>query len=350
VFGVDSTESEYAVFGIFRRIMYYASNYKLNIQYFILLSNAAKIMKNTILYLFLLLLLVVFASCKNSEKTKIEPVGTQGVIIPFELTKYNNIKIKTVLNGTDSLDLKFDSGTTGLLLTHQAIKEKTNLLSNGKESTPTQNYVKLDSLATLQIGRLTFDDLEIYPVLHSGQETDGRFGWDLFADRIVILDYDKMQMIIQDGLPDVSAFTKSKLNKVKTVLCLDGKISIKNKDYKSRFLFDTGYQKALLLDSIIMKEQSFPKDLRLIKKNQLRNGAGEIFITEVVELPQLTIGNQVITKVPTQLLNKANPAGFKTHILGNELLKRFNTILDLKQGYIYFQKNGLFDQKYSDAS
>ncbi len=307
-------------------------------------------MKNSNLFILSLSLVSLFFSCTIAKKTKSNTADTNRIVIPFEITEFNNIKIRTILNGTDSLDLKFDSGTTGLLLTHTAIQEKTHLLDDGSENTPTQNYVRLKSLATLQIGIRTWDSLEIYPVLLSGQETDGRFGWDLFKNSIVRIDYDKMEMIIQDTLPDVSAYTKSKLTETNTLLCLEGKISIKNKDYKGRFLFDTGYQKAVLLDSVLMAEQAFPKDLRVIKQNQLRNGAGELFVTKVVELPQLTIGGQVLFDVPVQLLNKTNPAGFKTHILGNELLKRFNTVLDLKQGYIYFQRNSLFNKPYSDAS
>ncbi len=307
-------------------------------------------MKNNTFAIVTLSIISLCLSCALSEKSKLINDAPNRIVIPFELTEFNNIKIKTVLNGTDSLDLKFDSGTTGLLLTHLAIKDKTHLLDDGSENTPTQNYVRLKSLATLQIGKRTWDSLEIYPVLLSGQETDGRFGWDLFKNSIVRIDYDKMEMIIQDTLPDVRGFTKSKLTETNTLLCLDGKISIQNRAFEGRFLVDTGYQKTVLLDSVLMMEQSFPKDLRVIKQNQLRNGAGELFVTKVAELPQLTIGGQVLKNIPVQLLNKTNPAGFKTHILGNELLKRFNTILDLKQGYIYFQKNRLFNTAYSDAS
>jgi len=98
-----------------------------------------------------------------------------------------------------------------------------------------------------------------------------------------------------------------------------------------------------------MDQQSFPKDLSVIKINKLRNGAGDVFITKVVDLPNLNIVGQTLHNIPTQLLNKSNPAGINTHILGNELLKRFNTVLDFKEMIIYFQKNSLHKQPYSDA-
>jgi hypothetical protein len=292
----------------------------------------------------ILLLIIVICSCsvQLNHNTK-----NQKEIIPFELSQYNNLIFKTILNGKDTLSLKFDSGTTGLLLTHDAIRKKTNLLTNKNDST--QNYVKLDTTVSLQIGKLRWDNLEVYPVTLSGQGTDGRFGWDLFKEKIVLLDYDKMIMSIQEKLPNVSNFTSTKLIKTKSVLTIDGEIIVKNVKYKGPFLFDTGYQKALLLDSLLMDQQSFPKDLSVIKINKLRNGAGDVFITKVVDLPNLNIVGQTLHNIPTQLLNKSNPAGINTHILGNELLKRFNTVLDFKEMIIYFQKNSLHKQPYSDA-
>ncbi len=297
-----------------------------------------------------IILLLVFTNCTNTNNQKNEVPELSNIVIPFELTDYNNIKIKTVLNGKDSLDLKFDSGATGLLLTHDAIKSKTSLLTTNKEDTPTQNYVKLKALATLTLASLKWDSLEVYPVRLSGQGTDGRFGWDLFDDKIVSLDYDNNLMTIHQKLPNIEGYTKSKLDVVNTVLCLNGSLLVGNQGYEGRFLFDTGYQKALLLDSVILKKRSFPTDLDIIKTNRLKNGAGDVFITKVVELPGLKVGGQEINQLPTQVLNRSNPATFETHILGNELLKRFNTVFDFKNKTVYLKKNSLFDMPYSDAS
>jgi hypothetical protein len=148
-------------------------------------------------------------------------------VIPFRLSKYNNIIFKAVLNGSDTLNLKLDTGTTGLLLTHDAIKKKTNLLD--KEEKPTQNYTKLKSIVSLKLGELHWNNLEVYPVTLSGQRTDGRFGWDLFKDKIIILDYNKMIMTVTQQLPDVSKFTFAELIKTETVLCVLGELRIENK-------------------------------------------------------------------------------------------------------------------------
>ncbi|MEJ0106916.1 MAG: hypothetical protein WDO19_32170 [Bacteroidota bacterium] len=49
------------------------------------------------------------------------------ILFHLFLTEFNNLKVKAILNNADTLDLKFDSGTTGLLLTNETIKNKTHL-------------------------------------------------------------------------------------------------------------------------------------------------------------------------------------------------------------------------------
>lgn len=270
--------------------------------------------------------------------------------IPFELTPYNNIKISTILNGSDTLDLKFDSGTTGLIVTHDAIANKTNLLADLPEGSKTKDYVPIGKNHTLQIGALQWDSLTLYPVTLSGQGTDGRFGWDLFDGRIVEIDYDKNILIVHSSLPQQPMnYAQLKIKYINTLFCIQGNLMVNNRSYPNRFLFDTGYQRALLLDSVLMERQNFPKDLTVLKVNELRNGAGKIFRTKIVETDRLLLNQTYAANIPTQLLNTGNPARFPIHILGNELLKRFNTILDFQGNYIYLKPNSLFNVDYVDG-
>lgn len=260
--------------------------------------------------------------------------------IPFTLTEFNNIKVKAVLNKVDTLDLKFDSGTTGLLLTNDAIKNKTHLSAS--------QSLKADK--TLQIGNLIWDSLPIYPVVLSGQGTDGRFGWDLFDGKIVEIDYDKNIFIVHSRLSHIDKqYSRFAIEYTHTLFCIQAELQVKNKKYRNRFLFDNGYQRTIMLDTVLMQEQNYPKDLEVIKKVILRNGQGKEVPVLTVNNERLNLGKQVLLNIPVQLLATANPARFKTHILGNEVLKRFNTILDFQKNYVYLKPNTLIDQPYQDA-
>jgi hypothetical protein len=290
---------------------------------------------------------IVLLNNKDSCHTRIESPSIKNYsnkkqvthdTIPFTLTDFNNVKIKAILNEADTLNLMFDSGTTGLLLTNAAIKNKTHLSGNTNANN------------TLKIGNLVWNGLQVYPVELSGQGTDGRFGWDLFDGKIVEMDFDKSIFIVHTKLPGIStAYSKFDMEYVHTLFCIRGELQIKNKKYKNPFLFDNGYQRTAMLDTVLMNEQHYPKDLTVIKKVVMKNGQGKDVPIITVNNERLNLGKQVLLNIPVQLLTTTNPARFKTHILGNEVLKRFNTILDFQNNFVYLKPNGLMNLPYKDA-
>ena len=290
---------------------------------------------------------IVLLNGKDSCYTRIESLPTQNYsrqkrathdTIPFTLTAFNNIKFKAILNGVDTLDLKFDSGATGLLLTNDAIKEKTHLGAN----TSTHN--------TLQIQNLSWGNQEVFPVVATGQGTDGRFGWDFFDGKIVEIDYDKSLFIVHTKMPKIAkGYSKFDIEYVYTLFCIHTDLEVKKKRYNNRFLFDTGYQRTVMLDTVLMNEQNYPKDLEVIKKVIMKNGQGKEIPILTVNNERLNFGSYALFNIPVQLLTTGNPARFKTHILGNEVLKRFNTILDFQKNIVYLKPNSLIDLPYTDA-
>ncbi len=273
--------------------------------------------------------------------------------IPFFLTDYNNIVIECVLNDTDTLQLKFDSGDSDgseLHLTYDAIAEKTQLLE-GQDKEDTNNYHQLGDLNKVQIGALQWDSLYITPSRLSGQGTDGRFGWGFFDGRIIEIDYDNKHFIVHSSLDKIpKGYRKYKLGYELGYLLLRGKIVVGGKKYKNDFLMDSGYQRTMLLDSVRMLAQDFPRDLPVIKTNSLRDGRGRVFVTKIIESDALKLGSLELSQVPTQLLSLPNPAGLPLHFMGNEILKRFNTIYDFQRNRMYLQPNSLQDLPYADAS
>jgi hypothetical protein len=290
---------------------------------------------------------IVLLNNKDSCYTRIESLPVKNYstqepathdTIQFVLTEFNNIKVKAILNNSDTLDLKFDSGTTGLLLTTDAIKNKTHL----SNTTTSSN--------TLKIGKLTWDSLEVYPVELSGQGTDGRFGWDLFDGKVIEIDYDKNYFIVHSKPPAISKeYSKFDIEYTNTLFCIQGELQMKNKKYRCRFLFDNGYQRTIMLDTSLMHAQNYPKDLEVIKRVIMKNGQGKEIPVITVNNEKLILGKEELLNIPVQLMTTSNPARFTTHILGNEVLKRFNTILDFQNNFVYLRLNSLVDLPYKDA-
>ena len=81
----------------------------------------------------------------------------------------------------------------------------------------------------------------------------------------------------------------------------------------------------------------------------MKNGQGKEIPVITVNNEKLNLGMETLLDIPVQLLATGNPARFKTHILGNEVLKRFNTILDFQHNVVYLKANTLFNLPYHDA-
>ncbi len=301
---------------------------------------------------------MLLTSCSVTNKTTQLQTQSEDVVftqvssdtIPFEISKANNIIFKTVLNGTDSLHMYFDTGGTEVVLLHEIVKEKTTLLQSEAADYQPEVYEPLKKISTLSIGGLSWDSLTIYPVPIGPDEADGHFGWNLFENKIVELNYDQNWMVVHsDAIPIPNGFSKLEIEYTHTLFCVQGSAIVEGKTYTNRYLFDTGFQRAIVLDKDLRKEEKFPTDLPVIKESKLRNSEGTVFINKVVISDQFCLDKACAPEVPTQLFNTPNPARFKTHILGNEILKRFNTILDFQNDVIYLKPNGLIDLPYADA-
>lgn len=256
--------------------------------------------------------------------------------IPFVLSEYNNIIFKVTLDDKETLDLKFDSGTTDFLLTNEILKQLQLKGLNGH---------------SFKLGNQIWREQQIFPVELSGQGTTGRFGWNLFDGKIVEIDYDKKLFIIHSKLPKRDkSYTKLDMEFTHTLFCIQASMQIKDKAYKGRFLFDNGYQRTVMLDQQLIKEQQYPKEnLPVLKRTILKNGQSEEIPVLTVKNEKMFLGNVCLNDVPVQLLATSNPAQFKTHILGNEVLKRFNTILDFQENKVYLKPNLLWNDPYTEG-
>lgn len=275
---------------------------------------------------------------------------TKNDTIPFSLTSYNAIKVKAVINNIDTLNLHFDVSSFGFHLTQDAILKKTRLLSNQPDALAGRakpNYNKLNKTSKLQIGTVVWNNPEILPTGVTAHEMDGRFGWDLFEGKNVEIDYDHNVLIIRSKLPkSLKGYTRSKIAFIHSLACLKGTFEIEKKNYTGYFSMDTGSEQAIILDSTWASKQNFPQNLSLIKSSVLSDARGEKYEIKTVLTPIFKIGNFKLANIPTISGVSINSAPLEINYLGNDLLKRFNMVLDFKTDLLYLKPNKLFNLKF----
>jgi|JI10StandDraft_1071094.scaffolds.fasta_scaffold10559_7 hypothetical protein len=272
--------------------------------------------------------------------------------IPFTLTAYNAICIKSIINDSDTLNLHFDIGSFDFRLTKDAILHKTTLLSNQADvlsGKAKADYNQMKPVFKIKLGNLAFDKPEVIPTGFTSQGMDGRFGWNIFEGKSVEIDYDKHILIIHSQLPKIKkGYSKSKIEFYQSFACIKGHFTIEQKIYKGLFIMDTGSDLAIIMDSTWLNQQKFPKDLKHIKTTTLKDPRGAVYENKIVLAPQFNLNGFTLNDIPTSLLGGPNPTRLALNFLGNDLLKRFNAILDFKKDYIYLKPNSLTSLPYKD--
>ncbi len=260
------------------------------------------------------------------------------------INEQNTIFVKAIFNKIDTLNLNFDTGTTELILTNNTLKNKLKILP-----------VLYDSLYDLKIGNTTYKT-NVYDAELTGHGTDGRFGWDFFKDKVVELNYDLNLMIVHSALPENvtsdKKYTKLKIEFYKDVFLIESEIKQSGTSNKDLFLFDTGYQRTAMLDNDLLKQGNFKTEkMETIKKVVMRGAQGNEIPVLTLNLSMLKIGKYKLKNVPIQQLTINKPLKNKNiHILGNEVLKRFNIVLDFQHNFVYLEPNHLYNDKYIDQN
>ena len=72
--------------------------------------------------------------------------------------------------------------------------------------------------------------------------------------------------------------------------------------------------------------------------------------TETVSAPKLFVGEFALHNVPIDLQNPDDAAPYDRVIIGNDVLKRFNVIIDYQNNVMYLQPNSLLNEKYNKGS
>ena len=109
-------------------------------------------------------------------------------------------------------------------------------------------------------------------------------------------------------------------------------------------MFDNGYDNCLLVDRQFAKASNLYGTMKVIgHRSNSTNGE-----TETVLVPKLFIGGYELRDVPIDLQNPNDKQPYDRVLVGNDVLKRFNVIIDYQENFIYLKANKLIDEKYGN--
>ena len=162
---------------------------------------------------------------------------------------------------------------------------------------------------------------------------DGLLGNGLFQDRVLEINYDRKLMIVRDSLPIIPAgYSRQTMVLDGVVPLVKASIVLGNETFTDWYMFDTGYSGQLRISATISERYALND-----KAPRAFNPFKKTFV-----LPHFRIGEQRVDNLRA-VVHPIDPGRPFVGLMGNELLKRFNVILDNRNGYLYLARNGLKD-------
>ena len=258
----------------------------------------------------------------------------------------------------DSLNFIFDTGCGGISLdstTAQRLKLSPRLSDLVVRGIAGERRQQLLDGMRLQFGEVTLDSITMqvnnYDILTSvyGEQIDGILGYGFFSRYLVRVDYDSCRIdIFSKGPVRYPKGGYLLRPRVVGLPMLEGKLS-DGRDIETRFFFDTGAGLCLLFSSNFTTDSAVFSPIK--KRPVWAEGAGlggkkEMQLTT---LKHFSIGPYRFHQIPTYVFDDSYDVTNYPQLgglIGNDLLRRFNLILNYARSEIYLMPNGAFDQPF----
>lgn len=300
--------------------------------------------------------ITVFLLCSFSlnsfaqDKVSIEKLG-KTIQIPFELTEYNNLLMPVVINHKDSLKLMFHTAADAVNLTEEATKRvqldfsRTDSVKSWGGNDNTSRYSEDNHL---QMAGLDFKQVGIWEDKNSGQHSDGKFGMNLFEGQVVVIDFEKLVLTLSHALPeDIASYSQHKLIHENGYLFIEGKSMIAGESISNKYLIHSGYAGAILYDDQFVAAHKIADKIKITHEKELKDSFGNILKTQKGTIPLFSIAEIDLADVPVGFFTGALSRQ-KMSILGGDLLKRFQIVIDADRNYIYLKTNKLTASSYAN--
>ena len=295
---------------------------------------------------------------------KVSPANAQEEFVPAPAKHITSFGFRQFTGGVvlvraqvgdypDTLNFILDTGSGGISL-DSATCERLKIQSQPSDRTIRGiagiRTVRFIYNMKLHLPRLDVDSLNFhvndYEILTSayGEQIDGIIGFSFLSRYIVKIDYDSSK---------IHVYTKGSMKYPRGGFLLRPILSTlpiqvakvnDGRDITSRFYFDTGAGLCLLLS------QDFVEDSTLLNKKKKPvmtqgEGLGGKMEMQLTTIREFRLGPYRFKKVPTYIFEDSynvTAYPYLGGLIGNDILRRFNVILNYDRRDIYLQPNSHF--------
>jgi len=311
----------------------------------------------------ILVALSLLALPASAQEEFIEPPSRLIAKVPFTQLTGGIVILRAKLgNYPDTLNFVLDTGSSGISL------DSTTVDYLGLKPTPSERTIRgiagIRKVSFLYNYQLNFPGLSIdslnfhindYSILTAvyGERIDGIIGYSVLSRYIVKLDYDSLKLsFCTKGTiryPRGGYLLKPTINQL-----MAQQLRVRDeKAVTSRFLYDMGAGVCMLLTKDFVADSNFidKKKKRWVKEGE---GLGGKIDMELMVMKEVRVVPYKFRNVPGYIFDDENNVTsypYMGGLIGNDILRRFNVILNYARSDIYITPNShyaeQFDYSYS---
>lgn len=319
-------------------------------------NNDCYVIKKTLIS-FLFLAAGILA---KSQEEFIPPPSKKLAEFPFIQLSGGVVIVNAKLdNFPDTLNFVFDTGSSGISLDSTTV-EYFNLKPVPSDKT-IRGIAGIKKVSFLMNRKLHFPDLNLdslnfhindYDILTSvyGIKIDGVIGYSVLSRYIVKLDYDNYRIEFWTKgtirYPRGGYLLKPTINAYNTLPIQPARV----KDaitLNARFLYDIGAALCLLLSKDFIEDSILLDKKRKLYVKEAEGLGGKVDM-QITVVKELKLGPYRFRNVPTYIFDDANNITsypILGGLIGNDILRRFNTIFNYEKEEFYLLPNS----HYADA-
>lgn len=260
-------------------------------------------------------------------------------LIPFTLGDNDKIYVKGRVNGGPVLDFQFDLGAGGSIIKKSSIP-RANMQFDGSatlRNSDGTHVVPSSSKNRVEIAGMRWDAVPFLVADNMTRREDGLIGNTFFRDKVIEIDYDRMVIAIHDTLPVLTpGWTKEEmiLDGGATPF-IRGTLSIDDTVRTGWLLLDTGAYTSIFNTDRLSPRSKVAREFRRMLGPLGGRPQG----------PTVSIAGQSLTGI-NYSARRYDGDATTLGLLGNDVLKRFNQILDNRNGVAYFRVNGRLEESF----
>jgi Aspartyl protease len=266
--------------------------------------------------------------------------------IPFALGKDDKIHLQGTVNQSDTLDFLFDTGANGCVIVSSLINHKVNLTINGSGANRGSDGIAIvgkSSKNTVQVNNLIWKDVTLLSIDYKKPSFDFVLGWVAFENKIVEINYEKNILVIHPSLPPLHPeYSKIASKLIGGIPYINVKLIVNGVEKEGWFDFDTGSDGTLLIGQPFATENALHNQMQEIGTSSSTGSTGVEIFSKLVKLPKMKLGDYEMYQIPLAIEQQKVKGVEHNENIGNKILKRFNTIIDFKNNFIYIKPNNLY--------